>query len=231
MNNFKFFLLIVLLFVSCRSAKDDPFILQRENMVREQIASRGVTDEKVIKAMLKVKRHLFVPVNMRQFSYEDSPAPIGYNQTISQPYIVGYMTDVLDIQPDDKVLEIGTGSGYQAAILAELAQEVYSVEIIKELALSADKRLKSLGYANIKVLHGDGYKGWLKHAPFDAIIVTAAPKAMPEKLIQQLKVGGRMVIPIGSFYQDLYLITKREQGIEKKRLFPVIFVPMVHEKN
>ena len=163
-------------------------------------------------------------------AYGDHPVPIGYNQTISQPYIVAYMTEQLKIEKGDKVLEIGTGSGYQAAILAELAGKVYTIEIIKALADDARIRLNRLGYENVEVIRGDGYEGLSMEMPFDAIIVTAAPEKIPEKLIEQLKVGGRMIIPVGRSTQELYLITKTEEGIYKKRLLPVQFVPMVKGK-
>ena len=212
-------------------AKQDPFDVERQEMVDEQIKARGLTSSKVVAAMEKVKRHLFVPKNLQGTAYDDTPLPIGYSQTISQPYIVAYMTDAAKLSPEDRVLEIGTGSGYQAAILAEIAKEVYSIEIIKPLAERADALLKELGYNNIKVKYGDGFKGWPEFAPFDAIIVTAAPEYVPEELVKQLKVGGRMVVPMGSFFQDLYLITKTESGITQKRLLPVKFVPMVRSEK
>ena len=199
-------------------------------MVEDQIKLRGVKDEKVLDAMMKIKRHLFVPADMKRWAYDDRPLPIGYGQTISQPYIVAYMTEAAGLSPGDRVLEIGTGSGYQAAVLAEIVKKVYTIEIIEELADSARSRLKGLGYKNIEVKWGDGYKGWPEHTPFDAVIVTAAPPEVPQALIDQLKVGGRMVVPVGSFFQELYLITRTASGIDKKRLMPVRFVPMVHSK-
>lgn len=198
-----------------------------EKMINEQIVARGVKNSNVINAMRKVERHLFVPDNMKARAYDDGPLPIGYNQTISQPYIVAFMTEALDLEPQDKVLEIGTGSGYQAAVLAEIAKEVYTIEIIEPLAQEAEKRLKDLGYKNIQVKCADGYKGWPENAPFDKIIVTAAPDEIPEELIRQLKVNGKMVIPIGSFFQELYLIIKTKKGFTKKPLLPVRFVPMI----
>lgn len=201
--------------------------LRRKRMVEEQIEARGVSDEKVIAAMLKVKRHLFVPEESRQLAYQDYPLSLGHGQTISQPYIVAYMTELLNVEKGKKVLEVGTGSGYQAAVLAEIVQEVYTIEIVENLAVSAGKKLKELGYKNVFVKHGDGFKGWPEHAPYDVIMVTAAPAEIPEKLIKQLKVGGRMVIPIGSFYQDLYLITRTRTGFEKERMLSVRFVPMI----
>ncbi len=214
-----------------RADSSDPTSLERKKMVQEQIRRRGVVDKQVLNAMMKVKRHLFVPQELRSSAYEDHPLSIGYDQTISQPFIVGSMTAALKLDPKDKVLEIGTGSGYQAAVLAEMVKEVYSIEIVKELAESARQRLKELGYKNIHVRHGDGFKGWPQQAPFDAIIVTAAPKEIPDALTAQLKTGGRMVIPVGSFSQDLYLITKTKEGLHKERLFPVRFVPMIKGKE
>ncbi|MDD5291590.1 MAG: protein-L-isoaspartate(D-aspartate) O-methyltransferase [Candidatus Omnitrophica bacterium] len=198
-----------------------------EEMINEQIMARGVKDPEVIRAMRKVERHLFVPEKVRSQSYDDGPLPIGHSQTISQPYIVAFMTEALDLQPEDKVLEIGTGSGYQAAVLAEIAKEVYTIEIIEPLAQEAKNRLESLGYKNIQVKCADGYKGWPENAPFDKIIVTAAPDEIPAELIKQLKVNGKMVIPVGSFSQELYLVTKTEKGFIRKSLLPVRFVPMV----
>ncbi len=207
---------------------EDLYARKRAQMVDEQIKRRGVSDEKVLTAMRSVKRHLFVSAVRRYAAYGDYPLAIGYRQTISQPYIVAYMTEAALLSPGDKVLEIGTGSGYQAAILAEIVEKVYTVEIMQPLAEEAQKRLKDLGYTNIFIRHGDGYKGWPEEAPFDAIVVTAAPTAIPEELVGQLKVGGRMVIPVGSFYQELYRITKTEDGVKKENLLPVRFVPMVH---
>jgi len=202
----------------------------RDQMVEEQIIGRGVRDPKVIEAMQKVPRHKYVPENLQSLAYDDTPLPIGEGQTISQPYIVAYMTEALELKGGEKVLEVGTGSGYQAAVLAEIAKEVYSIEIIESLALSADERLKRLRYRNIQVRHGDGYQGWPEHAPFDAIIVTAAADHIPQPLVDQLKVGGRMVIPLGEWYQELVLIKKRPDGtIEKHHLIPVRFVPMTGE--
>lgn len=224
-------LLIYLLTTSFVLADEDIFASKRRSMIEKQIQGRGVTDQKVLDAMYKVKRHLFVDPVMKLLAYDDRPLPIGYGQTISQPYIVAYMTEAARLGPEDRVFEIGTGSGYQAAVLAEIVKEVYTIEILKPLADKARERLKRLGYTNIRVRHGDGYKGWSEYAPFDAIIVTAAPPNIPEALIEELKIGGRMVVPIGSFYQELYLITKTEGGYEKEPLLPVRFVPMVHEEE
>jgi len=205
----------------------DSFESLRHVMVDNQIIRRGVSDPNVIKAMRDVPRHLLVPKDYRPYAYEDRPLPIGYNQTISQPYIVAFMTEAVQLTGSERVLEIGTGSGYQAAILAEIVKEVYSIEIIKKLAERARKDLKNLGYDNIVIRHGDGYKGIEEFAPYDAIIVTAAPDKIPQELVKQLKVGGRMVVPVGSFFQDLYLITKNKASISKKNLLPVRFVPMI----
>lgn len=206
------------------------FSEQRRRMVSDQIIARGVTDSLVIKAMLKVERHKFVPANYRHFAYADHPLPIGYDQTISQPYIVALMTELLQLKKSDRVLEIGTGSGYQAAILAEICQAVYSIEIIPQLARQAEKTLQELGYRNIKVKVGDGYKGWQEFAPFDGIIVTCAPTRVPEPLQQQLAEGGRMVIPVGEAYtQELVVLTKKKGKISRTAVIPVRFVPMLRE--
>ena len=220
-----FFMMDSLGEISCGA--DDSYTMQRKQMIEEQIIQRGVADPLVLKALEKVERHLFVPDSLRDEAYTDDPLPIGYGQTISQPYIVAFMTEAAQLDSDDKVLEVGTGSGYQAAILAEIVKELYSIEILEPLSESAGKKLKDLGYQNVFVKQGDGYQGWVEHAPFDAIIVTAAPAEMPEELVRQLKPGGRMVIPIGSFYQELYRITKTEKGIQKEKLIPVRFVPMI----
>jgi len=209
----------------------DQYTDKRANMVEEQIKRRGITDEKVLKAMSKVERHLFVSDEMKGEAYEDHPLPIGSEQTISQPYIVAYMTEAVRLMPEDRVLEIGTGSGYQSAVLVETVKEVFSVEIIKGLADRAREGLKEMGYTNIEIKHGDGYSGWPENAPFDAIVVTAAPREIPEQLKEQLKVGGRMIIPVGDLFQQLYLITRTEHGFEEKTLLPVRFVPMVEEKG
>jgi len=221
--------LFLVLFISSTSGQQDTAKL-RMNMVHQQIEGRGIANPQVLEAMRTIKRHLFVPKLQRWFAYNDHPLPIGYGQTISQPYIVAYMTEAAQLKSDDKVLEIGTGSGYQAAVLAHIVKEVYSIEIIEALAQRAEKTLNSLGYQNIFIKHGDGYQGWQEHAPYDAIIVTAAPDYIPEKLLEQLAVGGRMVIPVGSAFQNLYLMTKTKDGIKKKELLPVRFVPMVEDQ-
>ncbi|MCX8057737.1 MAG: protein-L-isoaspartate(D-aspartate) O-methyltransferase [Ignavibacteria bacterium] len=211
---------------------NDEFRKQREKMVNSQIKARGITDESVLDAMRKVPRHLFVPKSRISEAYYDGPLPIGYGQTISQPYIVAYMTEVINPKKCRKVLEIGTGSGYHAAVLAEIVDSVYSIEIITELYKEAKERLEKLGYKNIKLKNGDGYYGWKEHAPFDAIVVTAAAEFVPPPLIEQLKEGGKIVIPIGSpfFTQTLVLVEKREEKIYSKNLMPVRFVPFVRGK-
>jgi protein-L-isoaspartate(D-aspartate) O-methyltransferase len=206
------------------------FAAQRERMVKEQIVMRGVVEERVLAAMRKVPREEFVPVEFRAESYTDRPLPIGYDQTISQPFIVAFMTEELRPQPTDRVLEIGTGSGYQAAILAELVAEVYSIEIIEPLKRNAEATLQRLGYKNVHVKAGDGYKGWPEHAPFDSIIVTCAPERVPQPLVDQLKEGGRMIIPVGAkFAQELYLLEKKDGRLEQSAVLPVRFVPMARE--
>jgi protein-L-isoaspartate(D-aspartate) O-methyltransferase len=232
--SFKIFFLLLLItnfFLPTNAlAKEGDLSFARQKMVQEQLKARDITDQKLLEVMARLKRELFVSKNLQALAYEDGPLPIGYGQTISQPYIVAYMTQAVQLKPDDRVLEVGTGSGYQAAILAEIAKEVYTIEILKPLADSARSRLEGMGYRNIKVKCGDGYKGWKEFAPFDVIIVTAAPPHMPQELVNQLKIGGRMVVPIGDFFQELYLVTKTEKGIEKEALLPVRFVPMIHSK-
>jgi protein-L-isoaspartate(D-aspartate) O-methyltransferase len=205
------------------------FAAARARMVHEQIAARGVTDARVLGAMLRVPRHEFVPASQRRLAYEDGPLPIGHGQTISQPYIVAFMTAALDPQPSDRVLEIGTGSGYQAAVLSGLVAEVYSIEIVEPLATRALADLQRLGYRNVQVRCGDGHLGWPEAAPFDAIVVTCAPEQVPPALVQQLKVGGRMIIPVGSQWeaQELVLLWKTANGLSKREVLPVRFVPMV----
>lgn len=209
--------------------KEEDFFRLRQKMVEQQIKNRGIRDAKVLDAFLIVPRHIFVPVEYRNLSYNDTPLPIGYDQTISQPYIVAYMTEILKPDKNMKVLEIGTGSGYQAAILAYLCKEVYSIEIIDSLANRANFIFEKEGYKNIKVKTGDGYKGWKEYAPYDAIIVTCAPLKIPEPLLDQLAEGGRMIIPAGESYnQKLYLMEKVNGKIRKKETLPVRFVPMIH---
>lgn len=229
-------LMLVFAFFYCSCGQEKrteqiDFYQARERMVQQQLITRGIRKPVVLSAMRKVPRHLFVPSAYQAEAYNDYPLPIGEEQTISQPYIVALMTEVLNLKSDDKVLEIGTGSGYQAAILAEITKNVYTIEIIPSLATTAADRLSKLGYTAIKVKCGDGYQGWKEYAPFDAIIVTCAPDDIPKALIEQLKDGGRMVIPVGeSPNQMLYLVEKRKGAIVRKGIVPVLFVPMVHGK-
>ena len=198
-------------------------------MVEQQLLARDITDPRVVRAMRRVPRDRFVPPEHRQRAYEDRPLPIGFRQTISQPYIVAYMTQALQLTPDAKVLEVGTGSGYQAAVLAELAAAVYSIEIVTQLAERARDTLAQLGYANVQVRQGDGYAGWPEQAPFDAIMVTAAPDHVPQPLVDQLAIGGRLIIPVGQNRQTLTILTRTEDGVEQDTTLPVLFVPMTGE--
>jgi protein-L-isoaspartate(D-aspartate) O-methyltransferase len=201
-------------------------------MVERQLRPRGIDDARVLRVMAKVPRENFVAKELRPRAYEDHPLPIGFGQTISQPFIVAFMTQELKPKSTDRVLEIGTGSGYQAAVLAELVEEVYTIEIVKPLAESAEIRLRELGYKNVHVKAGDGYKGWPEHAPFDAIIVTAAPDHVPQPLIEQLKEGGRMVIPVGgNFVQRLNVLEKRGGVVKQIAAIPVKFVPLTRERE
>jgi protein-L-isoaspartate(D-aspartate) O-methyltransferase len=213
----------------------DPYAGLRKRMVTEQIQRRGVRDPRVLRAMTSVPRHLFVPEAMRGRAYDDTPLPIGQGQTISQPYIVAFMTEAVRPGPEDRVLEIGTGSGYQAAVLAAIVKEVFTIEIHEELARAARERLAGTGHHNVTVRHGDGYFGWPEHAPFDAIVVTAAPASVPQPLLDQLKAGGRMVIPVdrddAAGAQDLVRYTRTETGFERETLLPVRFVPMTGESR
>ncbi len=209
---------------------DKDFSTLRLRMVNEQIVSRGITDKRVIEAMKSIPRHLFVPEKDREFSYEDYPLPIGYGQTISQPYIVALMTEALELNPEDKVLEIGTGSGYQTAILASIAKEVYTIERIKELIENAKKVLEGLKFKNIKFFNKNGWYGLEEFAPFDKIIVTAAPEHVPEALKQQLTVGGTMVIPVGAvFNQVLLKIERKKKGFKEEVLEAVRFVRLIKD--
>ena len=196
-------------------------------MVSRQIEARGVRDARVLDAMRQVPRHRFVPESQRGRAYEDRPLSIGHQQTISQPYIVALMTELAGVKPGDSVLEVGTGSGYQAAVLAEMGVRVFSIEIVEPLAKQATTLLSALGYGKlVEVRHGDGYAGWPEHAPFDAVIVTAAPPKIPAPLKQQLKVGGRLVIPVGNHYQNLLQVTRTKDGFREESVIPVRFVPM-----
>ena len=215
-------------------AAETNFTAARQRMVRQQLTApdRGITDARVLAAMDKVPRHEFVPVDLRAQAYGDHPLPIGYDQTISQPFIVAFMTEKLEPKRTDKVLEIGTGSGYQAAVLAELVREVFTIEIVAPLARRAETDLKRLGYTNVTVRAGGGYKGWPEAAPFDAVIVTCAPERVPQPLVDQLKEDGRMIIPVGPIgYQELYVLRKQGGKIEKRAVLPVRFVPMTGKQS
>ncbi|MGD8539682.1 MAG: protein-L-isoaspartate(D-aspartate) O-methyltransferase [Candidatus Aminicenantes bacterium] len=200
---------------------------ERLSMVTTQIEARGIKDVHVLEAMKKVPRHVFVPENMRKFAYNDEPLPIGKGQTISQPYIVAYMTEVLELSSEDRVLEVGTGSGYQAAILAEIVKDVFTVEIVDGLSRNAQEVLETEGYTNIHFKVGDGANGWEQNAPYDAIMVTAAPSEIPKVLQGQLTIGGRMILPLGDAFQELVLIVREKRKFRKKTLLPVRFVPLV----
>ena len=221
-------ILLMLLSWTLVCQNKDQYESAREQMVRSQIVARGINDQATLRAMRKVPRHLFVPASYIKEAYSDRPLPIGYSQTISQPLIVAYMTELVKPSKGKKALEIGTGSGYQAAVLAEIVDTVYTIEIVKELATEAAARLKILGYKNIVVKYGDGYKGWPEHGPFDIIIVTAAADHIPQPLKDQLAEGGRLVMPVGNpvAAQELVLLTKRNGKITEQRLEPVWFVPL-----
>ena len=223
--------LTVLFFSLTLSSAGDQYDLKRKQMVELDIRDRGMKDAVVLDVMGKVPRHLFVDAPYRDRAYEDHPLPIGEGQTISQPYVVALMTEALQLKPGDRVLEIGTGSGYQAAVLAGIVKEVYTIEIRKALADKAEKTLVDLGYRNVKVKYGDGYFGWNEQAPFDAIIITAAANHIPPPLIKQLKEGGRLIVPLGStiYFQTLTLATKRKGELDVEQVCPVAFVPMTGE--
>lgn len=230
-----FFILILAISFGCTNqgeAEDTDkekgrYEIMREKMVEEQIKKRGVKDPVVLKAMGDVPRHEFVPDERKDHAYYDGPLPIGHQQTISQPYIVALMTELLEVKEDHKVLEIGTGSGYQAAVLAEICEKVYTIELLEPLHKRSNATLERLGYDHVETRLGDGYKGWPEEAPFDRIIVTAAAPEVPVKLFEQLKEGGIMVIPLGKFFQDLYVITKKNGEMKEKSVIPVRFVPLV----
>ena len=204
----------------------DGFETLRRSMVEQQVRQRGITQPEVLAAMEQVPRHLFVPDSLREKAYSDQPLVLGQGRTVYQPYVVALMTALLDLKHGDKVLEIGTGSGYHAAVLSRIAREVYSVEIVEPVASQAIKRLSVLGYHNVEVRWGDGYRGWPEKAPFDAILLSAAPPQIPKPLLDQLRVGGKMVAPVGGFFQDLLVITKTAQGTEKRAVIPVRLSPM-----
>ncbi len=212
-----------------QGTQGDDWDTARRQMVDTQIRVRGVRDPAVLAAMERVPRHLFVPPELRQLAYDDTPLPIGEGQTISQPFIVAYMTEALELASDQTVLEIGTGSGYQAAVLAELVRQVYTIEIVPTLADLARGTLAAAGYANVDVRTGNGYLGWPEQAPFPRIIVTAAPPEIPQTLIDQLAVGGRMVLPVGEVDQEIVVVTKTENGVTERRTLAVRFVPMVNK--
>lgn len=232
MTALRFVLIFVSLFilVNCSDIKNKKVLswdkVARNEMVKNQIVARGITDKTIINAMLEVKRHKFVPKNIEKFAYNDYPLPIGDDQTISQPYIVALMTEKLGLKHEDRVLEIGTGSGYQAAILSLIVKEVYTIEIIPSLANSSSQRLREFGFSNVQVRCGDGFLGWSEAAPFDAVIITCAPPEVPEPLIEQLVEGGKLIVPLGEGFQMLTLFKKIEGKLEKTEIIPVRFVPM-----
>jgi len=225
------FILTVILILQTAVHAEDVYKQRRQLMVEKDIKARGISDAKVLQAMGRVPRHLLVDEYIRDRVYEDYPLPIGEGQTISQPYVVALMTESLKLKPGDKVLEIGTGSGYQAVILAEIVKDVYTIEIRRGLAEKAEKRVNELGYKNIRIKYGDGYFGWEEQAPFDAIIITASANHIPPPLIKQLKEGGRLIIPLGStvYYQTLTLATKIKGELDLEQISSVVFVPMVGE--
>jgi protein-L-isoaspartate(D-aspartate) O-methyltransferase len=228
--------LVAMLFFACApgpggGAEDprpaeDPYRARRLAMVADQIEARGVTDRRVLEAMRRVPRHLFVPTSAQSEAYRDGPLAIGHRQTISQPYIVALMTELVRPAPGMKVLEVGTGSGYQAAVLAEIVEHVFTIEIVPELGEQAARRLEEQGHANVHTRIGDGFDGWPEEAPFDAVVVTAAPEQIPQPLLDQLAPGGRLVIPVGRYSQDLVVVTRTEKGFERRSVTPVRFVPM-----
>jgi protein-L-isoaspartate(D-aspartate) O-methyltransferase len=211
-------------------AATDAYAQVRRRMVDTQLRPRGISNRAVLEAMARVPRHLFVPPDVRRLAYDDTPLPIGHRQTISQPYIVAYMTEALEVSPEQTILEIGTGSGYQAAVLAELVREVYTIEIIPELAERARRTLADAGYRNVHVRTGNGYLGWPEQAPFPRIIVTAAPREIPKALVDQLAVGGIMVVPVGTSSQEMTIVTRTPRGVIQKRTIPVSFVPLVEPR-
>jgi protein-L-isoaspartate(D-aspartate) O-methyltransferase len=204
----------------------DSYAALRKAMVQEQVRQKGITKPEVLDAMAQVPRHLFVPDSLREVAYSDKPLTLGQGRTIYQPYVVALMTSLLELEKGDKVLEVGTGTGYQAAVLSRIARRVYSIEIVPPVASQARKRLQVLGYPNVEVLTGDGYRGLPSEAPFDAILLSAAPEEIPEALLEQLEVGGKMVVPVGGFFQDLLVITKTRDGLEKRTVIPVRLAPM-----
>jgi protein-L-isoaspartate(D-aspartate) O-methyltransferase len=232
MKRFLLFLFLGSLGARCQQGPSPQKTQEREEMVQTQIIARGVADTATLRAMRTVPRHEFVPYELRQHAYDDYPLQIGYEQTISQPYIVAFMTEQIRPRKGQRVLEIGTGSGYQAAVLAEIVDSVFTIELIGELAESAAARLRKMGYRNVLVHQGDGYQGWPEHAPFDAILVTAAAEEIPQPLLEQLKDGGTMVIPVGgvSDIQSLTVVRKRGDRVFKESILPVKFVPLIHPR-
>ena len=230
---YKIAVILIVVFFTKTSNGQDNYTAKRELMVNTQLLARDIIDPITIKAMRHVERHEFVPESMKKYAYSDGPLAIGHNQTISQPYIVAYMTQELNLKPEQRVLEIGTGSGYQAAVLATIVDSVYTIEIVEPLGLIAAKRLKRLGYQNIVTKIGDGYHGWAEKAPFDAIIVTAAVKEIPPAFLDQLAEGGRMIIPAGQtqFHRNLILVTKKNGKVRTKKRIPVAFVPFTRKKE
>jgi protein-L-isoaspartate(D-aspartate) O-methyltransferase len=231
MKKFLILLILFLIFQPLYLIAQDPYAKKRQAMIDMDIKGRGIKDKKVLEAMGKIPRELFVDESKRSKAYADQPLPIGEGQTISQPYVVSLMTEALSLKPSDRVLEIGTGSGYQAAVLAEIVKEVYTIEIRKTLVETAARRLKDMGYKNIEVKFGDGYFGWEEHAPFDAVLITASANHIPPPLIKQLKEGGRLILPLGStlFHQTLTLVTKQKGDFKMEQMGGVVFVPMVGE--
>lgn len=222
----------LLCFAGTISCQEDEFTMERKKMVNNQIRARGISHKATLEAMEKVPRHLFIPDELWDRAYYDGPLPIGYGQTISQPYIVAYMTSLIEPETTDRILEVGTGSGYQAAVLSEIVDSVFTIEVVRDLAENVAKKLSYLGYTNIYVKAGDGYFGWKEHAPFDKIIVTAAAEEIPGPLIEQLKEGGKMIIPVGSEYsvQYLVLVTKTKGKTIQKKMLPVRFVPFTRSE-
>ncbi|MDX9788467.1 MAG: protein-L-isoaspartate(D-aspartate) O-methyltransferase [Desulfobacterales bacterium] len=227
----KIALFFAALFFCAESHSAENFAIKKEEMIQQQLIARGIKDTRVIMAMRKVDRHLFVPLVHRHLSYADHPLPIGEGQTISQPYIVALMTELLELKGNEKVLEIGTGSGYQAAILSETARKVYTIELSEPLANRSRKLLTQLGYTNVQVKHGDGFIGWPEYAPYDAVIVTCAPEKVPPALVEQLAEGGKLVIPVGTHWQELKLLSKTKGKVEARNVVSVRFVPMLRETN
>ena len=219
--------LAVLLALAVPTSAGDNFEALRHTMVEQQVKKRGITDSDVLAAMEQVPRHMFVPDSLKTKAYGEEPLDVGQGRTVYQPYMVALMTQLLGLKHNSKVLEIGTGSGYHAAVLSRIAREVYSIEIVEPVAAQADKRLSTMGYHNVQIRVGDGYRGWPDKAPFDAILLSVSPRSIPTELIKQLRVGGKMVVPVGGlFFQDLLVITKTADGLQKRQVIPVRLAPM-----